>query len=222
MSHCGNNDLTRACLFLGLCGLLVAPITAICLSQQPEPRTESPRTVERQAWPPTDGTTYVFVDLSPVKGSPEDVAYLSRSSEVVVDAMVERVSTRTQGHHLETDAVLRVKDVLKGSSGLSLIEVGERGGTLGNYREVSRQYSVMQEGERYILFLKNELTSGLGNTEGGQTRRYNLNRSYHGKFLIDVDQKVHVSPGMPSTLKEFDGVRADQLIAAVRSFVGVH
>jgi hypothetical protein len=135
---------------------------------------------------------------------------------LIVDATVEGLSTRTISRHLETDAVLRVNQSLKGDTNTSRIVVSQRGGTLGAYREIPLQDAMMQTGQRYILFLKDDFRNGLPLVETN-TPRYGITRSYHGKFLVDGNQKVHVSKGAPAELREkFDGLELGQLLTEIR------
>src|SRR5262249_51466550 len=102
-------------------------------------------------FPPKTGTATLIVDLSPLPPSfnGEMLEYLCNSSSLIITGTVESSSVWVNGRGLETDSVLGIDSVIKGTEAASHVVVSQSGGTMGEFKIVTEQYSIMKGGERY-------------------------------------------------------------------------
>ncbi len=90
-----------------------------------------------------------------VAGISKTIEDLSDSSPMIVEVYVQSVFPATEvGRTLETDVRLRVERIIKGASPGPEIVVSQMGGVLGDRRQLTTQFSLMQAGEHYVLFLE--------------------------------------------------------------------
>ena len=94
--------------------------------------------------------------------------------------------------YLETDAILVVRQVLKGPESIRQVVISQKGGVLGRYTELPIQYDLVEEEEQYILFLTDETRPDLPDVTGSP--RYALNGSWTGMFQIDESPRP-LEPG---------------------------
>jgi hypothetical protein len=117
--------------------------------------------------------------------------------------------------YLETDAVLLVRRVLKGPESTRQVVISQKGGVVGQYRELPIQYDLIQQGERYILFLSDETLSDLPDVAA--IPRYAPVGAWTGLFQIDAD-RVSVSPDASDAIREqFDGRSSQDVITRIRA-----
>ena len=180
--------------------------------------------------PPPSGVTF---DLLLAPGSlPGSFEELCDSSILIVEAYVQSVLAPRQDlrypsgtqllqersfpifHYLETDAILRVSEVLKGPESIRQVVLSQKGGVLGSYTELPAQYDLMQRGKHYILFLADEARSDLPDVRG--IPRYALNGAWTGMFRID-EGGVHMSPDTAEAIREqFDGRSSQDVITEIQ------
>ena len=83
-------------------------------------------------YPPPNATATFFLDLPPGY-EPKSSEQLCDSSTLIVDAYVQSVlPPRQNGRRLETDAIVLVNQVLKGSDSIQQVVISQRGGYLDN------------------------------------------------------------------------------------------
>ena len=162
--------------------------------------------------PPTGITFGLSFALGYMPGSFEE---LCDSSVLIVEAHVLSVLAPTENlRYLETDSILSVDRVLKGPESIRQVVISQKGGVLGQYRQLPYQYNLMQQGEHYILFLTEETETNLPDVAG--IPRYALTGSWTGIFQID-DSGVHLSPGAADVIREqFEGRSSQDVIAAIQ------
>lgn len=171
---------------------------------------------DQQPWPPATGTTS-FV-LTPAPGTePDSLKRLCDASTLIVDGFVQYippVRQLTKVQRLETDVVFRVTRVLKGPATINTIAVTQRGGSVGAYTEQPAQYSLMKQGERYLLFARVDNRPNIPAVPGNA--RYLITGEWVGNFRVDADSRVHLSSGAASGLRtQYEGATVDQIISAV-------
>ncbi len=183
--------------------------------------------------PPASPTNRVTFTLSLAPGNvPGSFEELCDSSILIVEAYVQSILAPRQNvryppsvqllqersfpifRYLETDAILRVSQVLKGPESIRQVVVSQKGGVVGPYAELPIQYNLMQRGERYILFLSDETQAGLPDVTG--IPRYALNGSWTGMFRIN-ESGVHLSSDSADSIRErFDGRSSQDVITAIQ------
>jgi hypothetical protein len=168
-------------------------------------------------WPPKNGTTYFT--LTPAPGTkPPSLKELCESSILIVDATVREilpVRVLVKSERLETDVVFVTNRALKGSAPPSqLLVVTQRGGVLGGYTEQPTQFSLMQPGQHYLLFLMDDKRPNIPAVTN--VPRYWIVGEWVGNFLADKDNRIHLSKGAPANLtNRYENLAEDQVIAEV-------
>ena len=169
-------------------------------------------------FPPKSGTASLNVDLAPLPPTfrGEMLEYLCNSSPLIITGTVESSSVRVNGRGLETDSVLRIDSVIKGTVTASRVVVSQSGGTMGEFKIITEQYSLMKAGERYVLFLQEDRRNQLP-PQPSDVRRYAITRAWEGTFRIDDEQKVRLAPAVPTTLREkFEGMHIEEAMTHIR------
>ena len=165
---------------------------------------------------PSSGTSTLIVDAA---SSPTTLVRLTHSADLIVDAQVISVSSRQIAPslpNLETDVLVGVSEVFKGDPSIRELVVTQSGGVLGQYREISAQYSLMQPGERYFLFLVKDTRTELPQIENFP--RYGIRGVWSGMFRIDANGNVRVAPATAESLKrQVDGLPSTLVAALVKT-----
>lgn len=157
---------------------------------------------------------------------------LVRTSPVILDVSVESVwpATEIRPGQLATDAVLNVNRVVKGPDPGPRIVVSQLGGALDGRVQTSEQFSLMQPGERYILFLEpfvipDNLTP---RQRAGMPQfpireflpRFEIIGTFHGMFQVR-EGHIATPEGTVRALREaHDGQDASQFLQQVDEVVG--
>jgi hypothetical protein len=143
---------------------------------------------------------------------PTNLPDLADSSILIIDGTVgELVVPRVLGfHNLETDAVISITTVLKGSQSLQRITVAQRGGTIGQFTSQPTDYSMMKLGERYILFLTEEKRPNL--PQVSVAPRYAITGAWAGLFRVDQQGKMVVKFSGPQGLLKYNGMAVSALV----------
>ena len=151
-------------------------------------------------------------------------AQLFSRSPAIVEATVQSLfpatempfGTRTRLH---TDVLLHVDQTIKGSGIGQEIVVSQMGGTLAERKDRPCAYSMMQPGERYIV----PLVPSSGNTAPPRlgVSRYEISGSFFGLLHLNGNS-LGFSAGVPAAWRDtFAGMDAAQIVAAVKSSIGV-
>ncbi len=182
------------------------------------------------AGPPPDSITF-SLPLAPGL-LPRSIEELCDSSILIAEAYVQSVLAPREGvknlsgigilqegsfpffRFLETDSILEVSRVLKGSESIPQVVISQKGGVVGSYSELPIQYHLMQPAERYILFLADEARTDLPDVRG--IPRYALNGSWTGLFRIN-ENVLHLSPDTADVIREqFDGRSSQDVITEIQ------
>jgi len=144
---------------------------------------------------------------------PPTLEALIDHSTDIVEVTIESAYPVIDQSPLITDFLIRVNRVVKGNLTSAQIVVPQFGGTIPGGRTAEPgMYSLMQPGERYILFLTSE-TRNLANRG---VPRYQLAADNYGLAKIESSQVVW-SRAMPETWKTTYRFQPDQLIAAIQA-----
>ena len=146
---------------------------------------EPVRRGEQPAFPPKSGTAVMFVNQGPLPPSfsGDMLEYLCNSSPMIITGTVESSSVWVNGRALETDSVLRLDSIIKGTETASRVVVSQLGGTMGEFKVVIEQYSLMKPGERYVLFRQVERRQIP--PQHSNARRYAIRGTWEGMFRVD-------------------------------------
>ena len=163
---------------------------------------------------------------------PGSLQELCDSSTLIVEAHVQAILVPRQNldyppgtelvqersrpifRYLETDAILVVRQVLKGPESIRQVVISQKGGVLGRYTELPIQYDLVEEEEQYILFLTDETRPDLPDVTGSP--RYALNGSWTGMFQID-ESRGRLSPDAADSIRELlDGRSSQEVIAEIQ------
>jgi hypothetical protein len=117
-------------------------------------------------FPPKSGTATLMVNRGPLPPNfrGEMLEYLCDSSNLIITGTVESSSVWVNGRGLVTDSVLHVDSIIKGAQTASRVVVSQSGGAMGEFNIVTEQYSLMQSGERYVLFLEQDVSPDCSTT----------------------------------------------------------
>ena len=115
---------------------------------------------------------------------------------------------------LETDAVFLVGTAIKGRIGGKEIVVSQRGGRREDLVVTPAQYSMLEPGEEYILFL-------IENPKGAISREKTLKHywvvgAWYGLFPFESG-RMRVKAQTPDAFRQaFEGMTIEQVIAELR------
>jgi hypothetical protein len=167
--------------------------------------------------PPASGTARFVIHPSP-NSQPESLNELCASSRLIVDAFVHSTfPARNLGRLLETDVVLLVTQTLKGSASPQQVVVAQRGGVVGEHKQLPTQYSLMQPGERYIIFLTDDPRQNVPVRVG--IPRYWITGQWVGILRVDAGA-VHMSSGTPTSLRDkYDRMNLEQFLGEITSCI---
>jgi len=162
---------------------------------------------------------------SPLKGDIRTIAdpmplpsfkYLCEHADMIVEGVVETEATRRlpgRDVRIETDFWIAVDRVIKGPSDTRKLVTSEMGGAFGELRLIMN-YSLLERGQRYILFLYADHYPDRPQIPG--LARYR-DDSFYGRYLIE-DGKVSVRLNAPvSALRQYEGMTTDQFFAEIRA-----
>lgn len=158
--------------------------------------------------------------ITPIpKQVPTSLKELCDSSTIIVEGIVQTTLTsrETSPGSLETDVVVAITQRFKGASNHDRIVVAQRGGTLGNLDIRPTQYSIMQPGEHYLLFL---IEDKRPNTPAVGLSRYLVTGIWSGLFGFDAEGRMRVSAEVRDSLRQrFEGSTVAQISNAVKETI---
>jgi hypothetical protein len=163
-------------------------------------------------FPPAKGTAILHRTLPP-RYIPDSLKGLVDQLSAIVEAYVQITLPPQEipASSLFTDAVLRVVRMFKGPANLTAIVVGQQGGTVGAFTIKPAQYDMMQPGEHYILFLRDENRRNLLERPG--MVRFALTGEWGGSFRIRDDNTIKLARATSSALRAaYQGKPADQVV----------
>jgi len=134
---------------------------------------------------------------------PSSLKALALHASVIVDATVSAVQPARlvtgsnpaggDSSWVETDSILTVSSALKSggvTQGAKLI-ISQTGGRYGNLQVVTANDEIVEQGQRYILFLEPDTRPNLPTY--GALPRFDVVGIWHGRFAV-VDGKIRPSP----------------------------
>jgi hypothetical protein len=144
---------------------------------------------------------------------PVSVAELCGMSAVIVDGTVARVdpARANADGKLETAVQITVSQGIKGAETIKSLTLIEPGGKLGAREEVYFGQIIPNVGERYILFLKRDLTLER------DPAAFRALGGLHGHYRI-INGRIVVHPAMPRILRTgFHNAPVEKLLREVRA-----
>lgn len=182
-------------------------IASLNLGAQSQPAKHGP------LYPPGQphGGGQLIVDVMPV---PQSLKDLTDMSSLIIEGVVEKVMPARQGSGQtweETDSVINIVQTFKGVSAGTAIAIAQMGGKGTDIV----QYSLVQPGERYILFLSPDDRRALPSVEG--LKRYDITAAWAGLLLVGADGLMHTDPKYRDRLrKTFEGKSKAEMIDLVK------
>jgi hypothetical protein len=134
-------------------------------------------------------------------------------SSLIVEGVVEKVMpARGPGQTwIETDSVINIAQTFKGSTEGSAIAIAQMGGKAGGATSQPTQYSLVQPGERYILFLSPDDRNALPSVAG--LKRYDVTAAWAGLLFVGADGLIHTDPKYNDPLrKKYEGKTKAEMI----------
>jgi hypothetical protein len=195
--------------------ILSLAVAAPCIAQDGRVRAG-----QVPPWPPERGTVKFIADPPPFRILPNQspLERLCDWSDLVIDGLVTATfpSRSPSRGTLQTDFLISVTQVLKGSATLRQIMVSQMGGNIGDFHLVTDQYALMQPGERYILFLQRDDRPSTPQRPG--IPPYYVTRSWAGLARV-VDGRIQLGNTAPGELTTYDGVTAESLRSEIATAV---
>jgi hypothetical protein len=191
---------------VGIVLLAVTLHLGVANSQPPPPNS-------RPIYPPGQPHGVVgqlIVDVLPV---PQSLKQLTDMSSLIVEGVVEKVMpSRGDGNTwIETDSVINIAQTFKGSIGGSAIVIAQMGGEVADVTSQPTQYSLVQPGERFILFLSPDDRKALPSIAG--LKRYDVTAAWAGLLLVGADGLIHTDPKYDDPLrKRYEGKSKVEMI----------
>lgn len=131
---------------------------------------------------------------------PALIPLCQRSNLIIQGQVASVLPARKLGlRSLETDVIVTVSSVLKGTSEAPQVVISPRGGTIGQFTEQPTQYDLMKPGERYILFLTDDDRKNIPAVPG--IPRHWITGFWAGIFRVD-GQTLHLPSGAPKMLRD--------------------
>ena len=163
---------------------------------------------------PTQGTSHLYI--TPMPGQiPSSLKELCDLSTLIIDGTVKAtIPPRDTGTGaLETDAVIAIGRTLKGPASLNHVVISQRGGTTGDRAVVPAQYSLVEPGERYILFLTEDKRPNI--PEVATTKRYLVVGIWSGLFRFE-EGRMRVNARTPDPLRSrYEGLSLEQITGEI-------
>jgi hypothetical protein len=156
------------------------------------------------------GVGQLIVDVLPV---PQSLKQLTDMSSLIVEGVVEKVMpSRGSGQTwIETDSVINIAQTFKGSTEGSAIAIAQMGGRVGDGGDQQTQYSLVQPGERYMLFLSPDDRKALPSVAG--LKRYGVTAAWAGLLFVGADGLIHTDPKYHDPLrKKYEGKSKAEMI----------
>jgi len=161
--------------------------------------------------PPPPVPCCLIVDVMPV---PQSLKQLVDMSSLIVEGVVEKVMPSRRGAGqtwIEIDSVIRIAQTWKGSAGGSTIVLSQMGGRDGGAADQPTQYSIVQPGERYILFLSLDDRRALPSVAG--LKRYDVTAAWAGLLFVGADGLIHTDSKYNDPLrKKYEGKAKAEMI----------
>lgn len=188
------------------CIALIALISITALAQEARARIGEPV---------NKGTGQLFI--TPMPGQiPTSLKALCIASTLIVDGTVgAALPTReSPTGKLETDAIVIVSSTIKGPASVRKLAIAQRGGAVEGHTTIPAQYSLLQPGERCILFLHEDGRASMPDIVGAP--RYLVSGIWSGLFQFD-GARMAVKASTPDALRrQYEGLTPDQVISEVK------
>lgn len=164
--------------------------------------------------PPIRGGGQLYITPLP-KDIPRSLKHLYDMADVVVEGTVTSIlAVRETGiRSLETDAAVQVERTIKGPADLRSLVIAQRGGTKGELSIQPMQYSLVEPGEKYLLFLNKDNRPNLPTTEN----RYVVTGVWSGLFPFH-NGRMTLRTSQPDPLrKAYEGLTIDEIIREIKA-----
>jgi hypothetical protein len=171
-------------------------------------RSQTPSPKARLLYPPGQQQQHsggqLVVDVFPV---PQSLKQLTDMSSLIIEGVVSKVMPERGDGREETDSVINIVQTFKGSAGGSAIVIAQSGGKGTDIV----QYSLVEPGERYILFLLPDDRKALPSVAG--LKRYDVTAAWAGLLFVGADGLIHTDAKYNDPLrKKYEGKSKVEMI----------
>jgi hypothetical protein len=119
---------------------------------------------------------------------------------------------------LETDALIDVATVWKGSNTIRQVLISQSGGKRGRFCIAPTQYALVRPGEKYILFLTEDDRPNL--PEPAPVKRYVVTGVGSGLFYFEND-RMHAKIERPDRIRaQYEGQTLEQIKSELQGLSG--
>ena len=188
------------------CLILLNPMLLSVMAQSPA----KPGSV-----PPTPRGTARLV-IGPAPGQvPTTFQELCTASSLIIEgtALKSLPARETSPGSLETDAVISVTKTLKGPVNVHQFVLAQRGGVTPNFSVLPEQYTLVQPGEVYLMFLIED--NRLNIPDVGGIKRYLITGIWSGLFHLQGGRMVMEAEERDPLRRRYDGLSAEQIVNEV-------
>lgn len=160
------------------------------------------------------------ITISPID-DPTSLDELTRRSQLIVEGEVvgvqpSRQLNPEQPHSIETDSLVSVKRIIKGSAGVTIL-IAQMGGTVGTKEAIAKQDPLLKVGEQFFFFLIVD-DRKIPNTSSSP--RYTSTGALNGKVKIEQGKAQFPEHASPA-LRRQANVTVESFVAAVQKIVAV-
>ena len=204
---------------LVLISCIAATIHSTSAQTVSQPKAAQPAVRSTDPSLPANGTGVLYVDVAPW-ATPRSMKELVNLSPLIIEGVVEKVmpSRESSPRIVETDSLITITRIIKGPAVGSAVVVSQAGGTIGNATVKPAQYSLLQKGDRYVLFLQADERSVSPPTPG--FKRYTVTGASSGLFFFGTDDLMHVNADEPDRLrKNYEGASRTSIVDLVKMTV---
>jgi hypothetical protein len=173
---------------------------------------------KRQPGDPVPAGDVGILHIMPAPGQvPSTLAGLENASSLIVVGSIQKTLPPREPSRgsLETDAIVSVTSTLKGAAAKEIV-ISQRGGYRGDVNTKPAQYSLVRQGEQYILFLTEDRRPTIPQPAGGLSR-YLVTGIWAGLFYFE-DGRMIVKADEPDPLrKKYQGLTLEQIVAQLKT-----
>jgi hypothetical protein len=194
---------------IGIGIVIIAVTLHLGVAQSPQP----PKSQSTLPPPEPHGIGQLQVTVIP---EPRSLKQLTDTSTLIIEGIVGTVMpSRGNRNLIETDSVINITQTLKGSAQGSAIVVSQIGGTLGDLTNKPTQYSLVRQGEQYILCLQMDERTTVPPVVG--LKRYTVVGAWSGLMFFGADNLMHTDPAYHDVVRRmYEGTSKASMINLLR------
>lgn len=167
--------------------------------------------------PSPKGNGVLHVTLAPWQRVSTLKELCAKSTLIIYGTIKQTFPSRELGGvnpgYLETDALLEVEGMLKGVPSQQRLVVSQAGGSTAQYSIRPAQYSLMQPGKHYLVFLTEDTRPSAPPVSGA--KRYIITGAWSGLFTFESGRMLMDADEPDSLRQQFSGLSLDEVMKAI-------